>query len=89
MIDAPSLSTTISESVLDVFIRRKDRVTIQERERIEEETNMTEDKHKKMVDDRKRQSTKVWPSLAKVESGYYIQYTCCVDRLVSFTGVPL
>lgn len=42
-----------------VFVRKKDRVTIQERERIEEESNMTEEKHKKILDDRKRQSTRL------------------------------
>ncbi|XP_066932675.1 microfibrillar-associated protein 1-like isoform X1 [Clytia hemisphaerica] len=42
-----------------VFVRKKDRVTIQERERIEEETNMTEEKHKKILDDRKKLSTRL------------------------------
>jgi len=42
-----------------VFVRKKDRVTIQERERIEEESSMTEEKHKKILDERKRQSTRL------------------------------
>jgi len=42
-----------------IFVRKKDRVTIQERERIEEESSMTEEKHKKILDERKRQSTRL------------------------------
>lgn len=42
-----------------VFVRKKDRVTIQERERVEEENSMTEEKHKKIMDERKKQSTRL------------------------------
>lgn len=42
-----------------VFVRKNDRVTIQERERMQEESVMSEDKLKKVQDERKRQSTRL------------------------------
>ena len=42
-----------------LYSRRNDRVTIQERERMQEENEMSEDKLKKIQDERKRHSTRV------------------------------
>ena len=41
---------------------RNDRVTIQERERLHEENEVTEEKTKKIVEERKKYSTKVCSS---------------------------
>merc|ERR1712080_674264 len=42
-----------------VFVRKNDRVTIQERERLQEESEMTEEKVKKVQEDRKKCATKM------------------------------
>lgn len=57
-------------SILKYLAFRKDRVTIQERERLEEETTVTEEKQKKLMEDRKRQSTKVSSWFSRVECFY-------------------
>jgi len=50
-----------------VFVRKNDRVTIQERERLEEETEMTEEKQKKLADDRKKTATKMVTEIVREE----------------------
>lgn len=50
-----------------VFVRKNDRVTIQERERLQEENEMTEEKQKKVVDDRKKYSVKMVDEIVREE----------------------
>lgn len=50
-----------------VFVRKTDRVTIQDREKIVEETEMTEDKMKKILDERKKVSTKLVGEIIREE----------------------
>jgi len=48
-----------------VFVRKTDRVTIQERERMQEENALSEDKIKKVLEDRKKYSTKLVSEIIK------------------------
>ena len=50
-----------------VFVRKNDRVTIQERERLEEEGEMTEDKQKKLAEERKKTATKLVTEIVREE----------------------
>lgn len=50
-----------------VFVRKNDRVTIQERERLLEENEMTEEKVKKVADDRKKQAVKMVSEIVREE----------------------
>jgi len=50
-----------------VFVRKNDRVTIQERERLEEEGEMTEEKVKKLAEERKKTATKLVTEIVKEE----------------------
>jgi len=50
-----------------VFVRKNDRVTIQERERLEEESEMTEEKVKKLAEDRKKTATKLVSEIVREE----------------------
>jgi len=50
-----------------VFVRKNDRVTIQERERIEEESEVTEEKVKKLAEERKKIATKMVSDIVREE----------------------
>jgi len=50
-----------------VFVRKNDRVTIQERERLHEESEMTEEKAKKITDDRKKCAVKMVSEIVREE----------------------
>jgi len=50
-----------------VFVRKNDRVTIQERERLEEESAVTEEKVKKLAEERKKTATKMVGEIVREE----------------------
>lgn len=50
-----------------VFVRKDDRVTVQERDKIFEESEVTEEKQKKILEERKRVSTKIVNEIIREE----------------------